>query len=199
MRDQALTIHSLVPEAMIIQIRRIFKSLYSPVTVDPRIFYLFMTVNLALSMISSSHFNAVIEEHKSIQKDTVFQIQSDAHQFIIQLKDECIDVFTKFPWLNDFAKTMNRNRQPASTTVRTRRIYSYVHSIFNTFMMHFLLRGNLPVTMVALLPGCLSLAGTCIPPKSVLLFGCVEFSQVFIGFMVISVAFFDIVSHVRAD
>ena len=62
-----------------------------------------------------------------------------------------------------------------------------------------LLHGNLPVTITKLLPDFLALTGTCVPPKSILFFACIEFCQMVIGFIVIIVAFFDIVSHVRAD
>ena len=184
---------------MITHAWRMFKYIYSPRRVRPQIFYVFMTGTFLLSMILSFMFHGVIIESKSIEEDPILKIQTDAGRFLIRLRNDCAHLFSDFQWLEGFLASMKKSCVPVSATVQTIRIYSYAYAMHNTLMMHVFLHGDLPVTIAALLPGFLSLIGTYTSPKSLVLFVLIQLSQIIIGFAVMSVAFFDIISNTRAD
>jgi hypothetical protein len=145
-------------------------------------------------MIIAVMLYAVIIDKQEVEKSIITQMQRDAEHFVKEIKNNEMNLHVKFNWINGYIDAINNNCTPYVSTVTVIRYCGYLFAIYNTIMMHFILAGKLPVTIMSLMPLSLSLIGGLIPSTHIIFFGVIEATQVLVGFTIISVGFFNLVS-----
>jgi hypothetical protein len=169
-----------------------YRYIWSPIEVNPKIFYIFFLFTLLLSIAISVLFHAVVIDEQSIKTNSLIQIQHDADLFVLKLKNNETNLYEQFEWIKHFSFVIKQNCTLVPKSVQMIRICSSIFAFYNSIMMHFLLQGKLPVTIKSVLPILLSLIGTSISPSNIIFFGIIELMQAIIAVTIISVSFFSL-------
>jgi hypothetical protein len=149
-------------------------------------FCLFL-VSVLLVLFMGIYFDGVINDNSLIDDNPMNKMITQASSFVQSLKKNASgDALSKeFPWLNHFEILISANCNIITPNLKRLRHVGYVMGVYNTFLMHILLNGLLPVSLISCLPIFASVLSNYAEPSMTVLLGILEFSQIFLSVVIV--------------
>ncbi|CAF4238256.1 unnamed protein product [Rotaria sp. Silwood2] len=139
---------------------------------------MFIVGVLAISFMSA-YFHGVVQDNKLLEEHPIYQMINESNLFMQAMqKNMCgFEMMEKYKWLKHFDLHINANCNIVPKNLKYLRYVGYIMAFYNTTLMHCLLSGVLPVSLISCIPIITSLISGFINPTYIILLGFFEFSQ----------------------
>ncbi len=118
----------------------------------PVAFILFTVTFIPFGFMSAYFFGVIQHNHSSSGRPR-FKMLQQANSFIKEIRDNVFghELLENYSWLNHFEKSINSNCNDMPENLQYLKYTGYLMAMYNTILMHILLGGILPITMIACL------------------------------------------------
>ena len=150
------------------------------------------TVSIVLVGFMSVHFYAVIIDNRALNENPMFEMVKEADAFMKHLKANVSGhrLLNDYQWLNDLKMLIGSDCHIQSTSLKHLHYTGYLMAVYNVVLMHILLNGILPVSILAVIPIITSFISSEIDSFNTILLGLFEFSQALISVIIMGIFLF---------
>jgi hypothetical protein len=102
-----------------------------------------------------AYFYGIINENYVLNDNPIFKMMKEANMFTKDMHKNVsgYELIQKYTWLSHFETLINSNCNMISNNLKYLRYSGYVMVMYNTMLMHVLLDGALPVSIVTCIGG----------------------------------------------
>jgi len=133
-----------------------------------------------------AYFYGIINENYVLNDNPLFKMMKEANMFTKDMHKNVsvYELIQKYTWLSHFETLINSNCNMISNNLKYLRYSGYVMVMYNTMLMHVLLDGALPVSIVTCAFIVISLTSNLIDSTQIFLLGVFEIGQTSFTFMI---------------
>lgn len=126
-----------------------------------------------------AYYTLLINGKYLISNNPMSQMSKEAGLFIHEIhNNDCgLQLAEKFPWLKNFNDTVNEYSKFTPKSLKYLRYSSHIQAAHNTVVMHILLSGILPVSILSCVPIITSFISTYFNEDDLIFLGLFEFGQ----------------------
>jgi hypothetical protein len=142
--------------------------------------FLLFVAEICLFGAMAPYYNGVINDNRLLNDHPMFQMLQESKLFMKNVNDNVCgyQLLKNYHWLKNFDILIRNECHIMPDNLRYLRYTDYASAIYNTFLMHILLSGILPVSLIASVPIITSFASGYINASQIITLGLFEFSQI---------------------
>ena len=161
------------------RINRCIRWLCAPDEISTLMAFGFYTVTTLLFGFMVAYYYGVVNDNRFINDNLMFRMSQESESFMKNINDSvcAIQFLKEYQWLKKFHALIHENCHITPTNLKTLRYTGYILAAYNTFLMHILLSGILPVSALPCLPIVKSFISGYINPSNLIILGLFEFGQ----------------------
>ena len=144
-------------------------------------------VSYLLSAFLVAFYYGVMMDNAMLKDNPVHQMVADMDSFVQDIEGNVSghELLKDHPWLYNSNVLMAESCSVVPKNLRYLRYTGLVFAGYNTLLMHLLLSGTVPISVVACVPIITSFVASSIDPGQIVLLGFFEFTQLIISSVII--------------